>query len=609
MSFRQFGGLQYAARHNAVSSNYNTSNNLLVTQNVGQPNSYINFQSDISGNISVYGDFDLSGNFNVSGDIDVSGNINVTHDIDISGNINVGGDIDVSGNINVGGDIDVSGNINVTQDIDCSGNITASKMYLTGLEQDYFDNEVVPKAYVDSVASGLTPLPSCYLCSNEGPIDLSGNTQTIDSVTLNSLNNGYAILVNAQGGAGVADIDNGIYIVSDGIWDRASYLASGAVATGTATYITTGVNYGGYTFVGTSGTKTTPAIIDASAVLWSQFGYQVQYGQGLYKSVVDGSPVVSVDSSLNFIQYLDNTAGPNSGTMYIGTNTNTVNIGKTNTVISGNVGIGKTPGFTLDVSGNCNINAGSSQTSPPALNIIKDTGTAELFGVWQHNAQLQIQNFNNNSLVLAMSTDASAIIQGKTVNGPYNNLLINPLGGDVSVGSTIDTIDFTVNGNLNVTGSITNNTIITLLGAIYPVGSIYMNYDSSSNPSTILNWSGSTWVEIPGGTTIAALYTATSGGDNYFSVIGATGGNASIQSHNHQCFSTNNGTGVAVNTETTDYDAIIGFNSSGGGKYYDSNDNKHLSGGSFYTSNTVNNADAHSNYSPYLVVSMWRRTG
>jgi hypothetical protein len=53
MSFRQFGGLQFASKHNAVSSYYNTSNNLLVTQNVGQPNSYINFQSDISGNINI----------------------------------------------------------------------------------------------------------------------------------------------------------------------------------------------------------------------------------------------------------------------------------------------------------------------------------------------------------------------------------------------------------------------------------------------------------------------------------------------------------------------------------------------------------------------------
>ena len=78
MSFRQFGGLQFSSKHNAVSSYYNTSNNLIVTKNVGQPNSYINFLSDISGNISVYGDFDLSGNLNVSGDIDCNGNVYAT---------------------------------------------------------------------------------------------------------------------------------------------------------------------------------------------------------------------------------------------------------------------------------------------------------------------------------------------------------------------------------------------------------------------------------------------------------------------------------------------------------------------------------------------------
>jgi len=83
MSFRQFGGLNYAARHNIVSSNYNTSNNLLVTQNVGQPNSFINFQSDISGNVSVYG-----GNLYVGGDIDISGNL-TAKEIFLTGNLNV----------------------------------------------------------------------------------------------------------------------------------------------------------------------------------------------------------------------------------------------------------------------------------------------------------------------------------------------------------------------------------------------------------------------------------------------------------------------------------------------------------------------------------------
>ena len=53
MSFRQFGGIQYAPKNNIVGSNYNSINNLQVTQNVGQPQSYINFLSDISGNYNV----------------------------------------------------------------------------------------------------------------------------------------------------------------------------------------------------------------------------------------------------------------------------------------------------------------------------------------------------------------------------------------------------------------------------------------------------------------------------------------------------------------------------------------------------------------------------
>jgi hypothetical protein len=61
MSFRQFGGLNFSAKHNIVGSNYNTSNNLQITQNFGQPNSYINFLSDISGNVTINGNLSSTG--------------------------------------------------------------------------------------------------------------------------------------------------------------------------------------------------------------------------------------------------------------------------------------------------------------------------------------------------------------------------------------------------------------------------------------------------------------------------------------------------------------------------------------------------------------------
>ena len=101
MSFRKYGGLQYNAKHNIVSSNYNTSNNLLVTEIVGQPNSYIVFESDISGNIIIYGDLDVSGNEHIQGNLDVSGNEYIGGNLTVYGNEHIQGNLDVSGNSNL----------------------------------------------------------------------------------------------------------------------------------------------------------------------------------------------------------------------------------------------------------------------------------------------------------------------------------------------------------------------------------------------------------------------------------------------------------------------------------------------------------------------------
>jgi hypothetical protein len=69
MSFRRYGGMNYSARNNIVKNNYSNSNILSVMDHVGQPNSMINFDSDISGN-TIYGDLNVSGNIT----IDISGN-------------------------------------------------------------------------------------------------------------------------------------------------------------------------------------------------------------------------------------------------------------------------------------------------------------------------------------------------------------------------------------------------------------------------------------------------------------------------------------------------------------------------------------------------------
>jgi hypothetical protein len=66
MSFRQYGGTNYASKNNIVKSHYTNASNLSVMTKVGQPASYINFESDISGN-SFYGDFTVNGNLTITG--------------------------------------------------------------------------------------------------------------------------------------------------------------------------------------------------------------------------------------------------------------------------------------------------------------------------------------------------------------------------------------------------------------------------------------------------------------------------------------------------------------------------------------------------------------
>jgi cytoskeletal protein CcmA (bactofilin family) len=133
MSFRKYGGTQFSSSHNIVKSNVNTTDSFYVTKNVGQPNTYINFESDISGNMNIYGNLDVSGNLSVSGDVDINGKLHVQEYIDCSGNVNIDGDVDINGKLHVQQDIDCSGNVNISSGLGVSGLITANTLTASGL--------------------------------------------------------------------------------------------------------------------------------------------------------------------------------------------------------------------------------------------------------------------------------------------------------------------------------------------------------------------------------------------------------------------------------------------------------------------------------------------
>lgn len=94
MSFRKVGGVQYSATQNVVKSRYNISNQSYISQYVGEPNTVIDFLSDISGNLSVGIANNISGG--TTGDILYQSGADITTKL----HIGVSGEILTSNGIN-----------------------------------------------------------------------------------------------------------------------------------------------------------------------------------------------------------------------------------------------------------------------------------------------------------------------------------------------------------------------------------------------------------------------------------------------------------------------------------------------------------------------------
>jgi hypothetical protein len=404
MSFRRYGGVNYNAKNNIVKSNYNTSANLFVTKEVGQYNSYINFLSDISGNI-IYGDLDIYGNLDVSNNANIFGNLDVSGNEHLDGNLLVYGNSEFKGQVyapsGVTGATGSFNNVFVYDNMDVSGNLYGSFMYLTATNQDfsiYPNNSVVPKSYVDTIGSGLRPSETSVCATTAsiggaGDVVPSGIPPAADTDGYQVQEGDYVLVICQNAGnddnlpapAPSSAVNNGAWIVSAGAWSRPTLgtFSPGTDAEGGFSYIQNGTRYENYALVQIN----EPAMIGTEPLQFTIL-YQVKFeiGQGLN---VDDN-LLTVNPTLNFINYLDSTPGePNaSGNLRLGTNSSNVIIGPTgpssypiimqagvtgpaasfSNLISNNdtylaitnnnnVGIGKTsPAYKLDVSGNINFN-------------------------------------------------------------------------------------------------------------------------------------------------------------------------------------------------------------------------------------------------------------
>jgi len=192
---------------------------------------------------------------------------------------------------------------------------------------------------------------------------------------------------------------------------------------------------------------------------------------------------------------------------------------------------------------------------------------------------------------------------------------------DQQVGTDSD--NFTVGGNLSVTGTTaltgsataptptfgdsttkvaTTAFVQAALAAAYPVGSIYINATSSTNPATLLGFG--TWVAFGAGRVPVGL----DAGNAAFDTAEETGGSADaiVVSHTHTATVTDPGHVHTISTLDNLAGVSDGPNVRGSGSAA-ATTNSAVTGISVSNS-TEGSSGTNANLQPYIVVRMWKRT-
>lgn len=148
---------------------------------------------------------------------------------------------------------------------------------LTNLLDPTSAQHAATKAYVDSVAAGLSPKPSVLAASTANVAALTGILTTVDGVALNTA--GMRVLLKDQSTAS----ENGLWLVQVAAWTRPTDFAVGAHAAGSFVFVESG------TVNASSGwvcTTVTNDVINTNNLNFTQFSGagEITAGTGLSKS-------------------------------------------------------------------------------------------------------------------------------------------------------------------------------------------------------------------------------------------------------------------------------------------------------------------------------------
>jgi hypothetical protein len=212
------------------------------------------------------------------------------------------------------------------------------------------------------------------------------------------------------------------------------------------------------------------------------------------------------------------------------------------------------------------------------------------------------------------SGNSLKIVKGTEIDTEFNSIATAiatkaDLSGPTFTGTPTlptGTIGVTQSSSDSSTKLATTAFVQTVLQALYPVGSVYSNATSGTNPATLLGFG--TWAAFGAGKVMVGL----DSGDATFSTVGNVGGSkdAIVVSHTHTATSTVTDPGHTHTTSYSAYSPSGGGGISGGSYGFGTITlNSNTTGISVSTTNASTGSSAtNANLMPYVVVYMWKRT-
>jgi hypothetical protein len=215
------------------------------------------------------------------------------------------------------------------------------------------------------------------------------------------------------------------------------------------------------------------------------------------------------------------------------------------------------------------------------------------------------------------SGDPLKIVKGTEINTEFANIAIAVATKADLASPTFTGTPALPTGTMAVTQSSGDSTtalattafVQAAIGALYPVGSVYINATNSTNPGTLLGFG--TWSAFGAGRVPVGF----DSGNALFDTAEETGGSADaiVVSHTHTATSTSTVTDAGHIHTTLGYgQGNSSTYGNGGGTPQTTNSTASATTGITVATSTTNSSTGSSgtnaNYQPYITVYMWKRT-